>query len=621
MLNTQDSYNLPERALRRDQISLAIDIGTLSLLMLVAIAANLRLIQDGVNGLGDARWHLTWLQHFSKQLGEGILYPRWLAGTNFGYGSPTFVFYPPLVYYLGSGFRLLGIGFETTVSLMFTLGVFLSGGIFYLCGRQRWGWQPAAGGAVFYMLSPGLIGTVFSGGLAPLYSYLWPPLLIYLTEKAKTSPKGLCGLTVVWALVALTHLPSLLIYTVAWGIYTLIDLRHASWRQRLQIWTSAPLGWGIAAFFLVPAVLEQRYINIGYMLASQSGFEAKMPQLQTLLADGWDSIFVRQWVWAGAIAAIAWLNFTRYPQQRQKTLILLATSGFIVFLICDASWFLWQYLPTLQKIESSGRLDRLLYFTEAILFTLAIQSVFVQTGRFRQFSQTISLLCLAAIALSNFHHNHQQVRDFPGLHSSGNGVMENRPWITKIVENPFQDNLIDVPEYRPRLVDKSNPNSRGEFLQYQKEIQTNEGLPATLTTTVGSLPTPQPNQPQIDLRFGQGTVKELDWQSYQRRFQLVATTPLTIRLRVYAYPAWQLRLNGQLTAWQISPDGRISFQVKPGNYAVELRYEKTTAFRLGLCLSASSISIFIWLSLVGWPNYGNFACLSDQKAPLPPRFV
>ncbi|MDJ0636402.1 MAG: hypothetical protein QNJ34_24710 [Xenococcaceae cyanobacterium MO_188.B29] len=72
------------------------------LLVLATIIINSRMIRDGLNGMTDMRWHITWLQHFSKQLAEGILYPRWLAGTNYGYGSPTFVFYPPLVYYLGS---------------------------------------------------------------------------------------------------------------------------------------------------------------------------------------------------------------------------------------------------------------------------------------------------------------------------------------------------------------------------------------------------------------------------------------------------------------------------------------------------------------------------------------
>ena len=70
------------------------------LLIFAVMIINLRMIRDGLNGMTDMKWHITWLQHFYKELTEEIWYPRWLAGTNYGYGSPTFVFYPPLVYYL-----------------------------------------------------------------------------------------------------------------------------------------------------------------------------------------------------------------------------------------------------------------------------------------------------------------------------------------------------------------------------------------------------------------------------------------------------------------------------------------------------------------------------------------
>lgn len=80
--------------------SLYIDIILIGFLICTTIVLNLVMIRDGLNGMTDMKWHITWLQHFYRELTEGIWYPRWLAGTNYGYGSPTFVFYPPLVYYL-----------------------------------------------------------------------------------------------------------------------------------------------------------------------------------------------------------------------------------------------------------------------------------------------------------------------------------------------------------------------------------------------------------------------------------------------------------------------------------------------------------------------------------------
>ncbi|NJM98631.1 MAG: hypothetical protein HC800_17065 [Phormidesmis sp. RL_2_1] len=161
-----------------------LDVGIVLILLLATVAINLRMIRYGLNGIGDSRWHLTWLQHFSKQLFEGIVYPRWLAGTNFGYGSPTFVFYPPLVYYLGAGLKALGLTFEQMVNTLFSGAIFFSGISFFIFGRSYWGRFPSLVGALAYMLSPGIMYLTNGGGLAGLYSFVWSPLILYFTHRS-----------------------------------------------------------------------------------------------------------------------------------------------------------------------------------------------------------------------------------------------------------------------------------------------------------------------------------------------------------------------------------------------------------------------------------------------------
>ncbi len=60
-----------------------IELGAILFLGLIALFLNSRMIRDGVNGLGDLFWHLTRVQHFSQQIAKGIMYPRWIAGTNY----------------------------------------------------------------------------------------------------------------------------------------------------------------------------------------------------------------------------------------------------------------------------------------------------------------------------------------------------------------------------------------------------------------------------------------------------------------------------------------------------------------------------------------------------------
>jgi uncharacterized membrane protein len=76
------------------------EVWVVLIFVLVAIVVNNKMIRNGIIFESyDLKFHLIWVQLFSQQISEGILYPRWLAGDNYGYGSPTFVFYPPLVYY------------------------------------------------------------------------------------------------------------------------------------------------------------------------------------------------------------------------------------------------------------------------------------------------------------------------------------------------------------------------------------------------------------------------------------------------------------------------------------------------------------------------------------------
>ncbi len=129
-----------------------VDIIAVFIFVLATLALNLQMIRYGLNGVGDVRWHITWVQHFAQQFQEGILYPRWLAGTNFGYGSPTFVFYPPFVYFIGSVFKLVGFNSQQVMNLLFSLPIFLAGLNFYFYSRSKWGRLAGIVGSVAYQI-------------------------------------------------------------------------------------------------------------------------------------------------------------------------------------------------------------------------------------------------------------------------------------------------------------------------------------------------------------------------------------------------------------------------------------------------------------------------------------
>src|SRR3954454_24054871 len=79
--------------------------------------------------LNDSFWiDWVWLDQFAEQLRHGVLYPRWLPLSHGGLGSPVFYYYPPLAFYLGSVFVLLGLSVSAGILGTFFVGYLLAGG-------------------------------------------------------------------------------------------------------------------------------------------------------------------------------------------------------------------------------------------------------------------------------------------------------------------------------------------------------------------------------------------------------------------------------------------------------------------------------------------------------------
>src|SRR5579863_364002 len=76
------------------------------------------------------------LYDLHKEVVSAQLPPRIAQDLGFGFDYPLFNFYPPLVYYIGEVFHLLGFSFINSTKLMIGLGFLLSGICMYLFSRN-----------------------------------------------------------------------------------------------------------------------------------------------------------------------------------------------------------------------------------------------------------------------------------------------------------------------------------------------------------------------------------------------------------------------------------------------------------------------------------------------------
>ena len=540
--------------------------GIVLLLMIATVVINWKMIKDGLNGNVDLKWHLTWIQHFAKQLSEGIWYPRWLAGTNYGYGSPTFVFYPPLVYYLGSFLQLSGLNTQDVVISLFSLALFLSGLTFYWYGRNKWGTLAALVGALAYMTTPYLAFDIYwRNGLASIFVQAWIPLLWWLTERSLSHSKWRIGLGLCWTIIALTHTPSLLLCTVVWLPYTLFFLLNTSWKAVMGTIFSAGMGLGVASFYLLPAILEKRFVNIEIMKGVHQGIPA------TLLGFGLSlfpnnhisRIFLHQSLAIILLMIVAFLGYRPWSVILNKTCYWLFFALALAFLMSSWSEFIWQASPTLQMVQFAWRLLQIFSFVGAALCATVVSGILQLRLRYR----FLLSLVIMGILLMNFRYSYQLSRKYITLRNPGRGSIEHLEHIITILNDPYTGKLRDVEEYRPLIEGSSSP------------------------------PVPIIGQPKLSVLKGQATWQIQQWGSYQRIFSVTAETLATIRIRTYSYPAWHLYVNGKSYPLSMAEDGTLALQLEPGSYQIELRYQWTIALILGVILSSLS---FVALLYPNW---------------------
>ena len=544
------------------------DIIFIGLLICATIVLNLVMIRDGLNGMTDLKWHLTWLQHFYKELTEGIWYPRWLAGTNYGYGSPTFVFYPPLVYYLGSLFKFIGLNTENTVTLLFSLALFLSGFNFYLFGRNYWDKLPSFVGSLFYMSTPYLAFDIYyRSGLASIFVQAWIPLLLLTTHKTLVNRKISIGLAISWVLIALTHTLSLLLCAIIYCFYILLLLPKKGFKNILNLILSTILGWGLSSIYLIPAILEKSFVNISILKNVYGGFRYSLigtglPLFPVNFKElvNIPYIFTHQCLSVITLGAIVFFSTKSNKNLKHDAILWLAIAIILAFFMSGLSEFIWESSSILQMAQFPWRFLQFFSVIGAIMCTLAIKTA-IDT----KFSIKLLILSLVLLLmLANLRYGYQLSRSFIAINYSGKGKTEHLKHIRTILNSPYNNNLRDVPEYRPLL----------------DELALNP-------------PKPIPNQPKLSILKGEASIDIQKWYSYLREFSVNANIASTIRIRTYYYPGWHLYVDNNSYSINKHIDGTITFDIQSGTHFVKLIYQKTTAFILGIIVSIISVVFLV----------------------------
>ncbi len=209
---------------------------------------------------------------YVRDLRDGALVPRWAPDFYGGYGSPFFDFFPPGVFAAAAPFSLLGLSVPAALKLAMLL--FTAAGA---CGafelvRRETGRADAAlvAGAAFAFAPYRFVDLFVRGDLAEYAGIaLVPWTLLHYRELGRVSRERLPRTAF---LAALCHGGVLLCHAIIgqWvteAVFALALLPAvADWRRGRRFRALAPLcalagAVGVAAIFVVPALLEKRFAH------------------------------------------------------------------------------------------------------------------------------------------------------------------------------------------------------------------------------------------------------------------------------------------------------------------------------------------------------------------------
>ncbi len=557
-----------EAPARNEPFSFAI---TLLLVALASTAVVTPLVLISNASGHDIQFHLASWMDVAGQWREGTLFPRWAEWSNWGFGEPRFVFYPPGSWLAGAALGSV-LPWRTVPGVYIWLALTVAGMSMWRLARE---WLPgpqAAAAAVLFAVNPYNLAIVYyRSDFAELLATAFLPLLIWAAlGVTRETPRRLPSLAVIFAAIWLCNAPVAVIATYSLALLLIVEsARRRSLRPVVSGSLAAAVGLGLAAFYIVPAIWEQRWVQI-----SQALVENLQPQRNFIFTNSNNPEFlIFNWKISGVALGMMLVcgESAIFVARRRRELAaiwwaLLSLGVAASFLMFRPSAPLWRHLPKLAFLQFPWRwLDSL-----AVVFAFFVAAAI---GLIRQ--RWVSGLALTAV--------------FVLIGFTGYLIAKDTWWDDGDV--PFLSGEIDAghgyegtDEYAPLGADR-----------YQ--------LPGA-TPDAEDIPTVPPTPPvtAIDSATGQPAGNERvkitieRWTGERKRFIASSPAGATLALRLVNYPAWEIRVDGRpVSAVPARATAQLLLPLPPGVHDVQLDFVRTWDRTLG-----DAISVVSGLGLLGF---------------------
>ncbi|HWP58699.1 MAG TPA: 6-pyruvoyl-tetrahydropterin synthase-related protein [Candidatus Acidoferrales bacterium] len=337
------------------------------LVALLAVASFYLFYLDLRSGLvvgQDIQYELVCLIEFKEALATQI-YPRLAPDLHFGYGSPIFIFYPPLFMLLTS---LVDFVFDNlNYSAKFVIaGLGVMGSLFCYAFLRLFASRGAALlGTVFFIFAPYKFIEIYRRSAFAEYTAmsLVPAVFYYLASafirKKTTSTGPQLGLFIGSALLLLSHPLSFLLafpFLIAAALCFYWKAGSDSSSALFRVVATVAMAVGATSFYLVPAFFYRDLVRMEELLTGKFHFGQNFIDLRELFFDA-ASFYYQSPLPAVILVGAAVVLLARGFRFEESPLGWLGLGSALMtfFMMTPFSAVLWAKLPMIAYVQFPAR--------------------------------------------------------------------------------------------------------------------------------------------------------------------------------------------------------------------------------------------------------------------------
>lgn len=548
---------------------LAKDSVCLILLILFAFALILPIIYFGIPKGSDLPQHYQFAMTYFESIRSGDFFPNWSAFENYGYGGIGIRIYPPLADYLLALTQFLTNDWYHTTWIVFWFWMSLGGAGIYLFAREWLSPQNSLLAGIIYLTSPFHLWQIYQSFFYSQFAAaaILPFCFLFLTRVCRGYElKNSILLGFFSAVLILTHLPATIVGFISMSFYGICILEWKRIRQIApKLFLSGIICFCLSFFYLIRLISEMNLVNhtdsrytsgvnnflygfSPHILYLQNLFELDVNLRAGFILNDLISIFSLVLILPFLIFIVRKIINTFSMDQNTRSFLAMSLTGFFAFGMTTVfSFFIWDNLPFLQKIQFPFRWFLIADIFSSITFVLALNQISLKKPITQKISKYLILIYFVFLSMFNI----------------GEIILPSAP----LPQTVFAETL-------DGLLDQESFDCWWTIWSKREAFGVKEKVVA--------------DSRQVNIS---------KWEPEFREFQVEKGNVANARIATFYYPLWEAKVNDQTVETQKNPDGTILIPIPAENAKVSLEFKESAKLVFARIISSLSWGLLVLLML------------------------